>query len=97
MSRSIISNEKKCWMCGTTRNLHRHHIFHGVANRPLSEKYGCWVYLCGFHHNLSEYGVHFDKEMDTVLKKLAQKRWEDEFGIRKEFIETFGRNYLGGD
>lgn len=94
MSRSIISNERQCLLCGDTRELHKHHIYGGFGNRKLSEKYGCWVYLCANHHNMSKYGVHFDTELDMELKRLCQKKWEEKYGDREDFIRVFGRNYL---
>ncbi len=93
MSKSIISNEYECLLCGDIRGLHKHHIFQGV-NRQLSEKYGCWVYLCPYHHNMSNYGVHSDKKLDVQLKRIGQKMWEKNYGTREDFIQIFGRNYL---
>lgn len=94
--RSIMSNEKECFICRTTKDLHKHHIFSGTANRRQSEKYGCWVYLCADHHNMSNDGVHFNKPFDIVLKKYCQKIWEDveNNGTREEFIHIFGKSYL---
>lgn len=97
MAKSIISNERECLVCKTTFDLHRHHVFFGTANRKLSEQYGCWVYLCGRHHNLSNAGVHFNKPFDTKLKQICQKKWEELNGSREDFIRTFGRNYLEVD
>lgn len=94
MSRSVISNDKECIICGKSEALHRHHIYYGYANRKLSEKYGCWCYLCGYHHNLSNEGVHFDKHMDDWLKQYCQKTLESQGWSRKQFMDTFGRNYL---
>lgn len=92
MPESILSNEKKCYRCGTTLNLHRHHIFFG-SNRKWSEKYGCWVYLCGRHHNLSNEGVHSDREYDLRLKKECQQAFEKEHS-HDEFMRIFGRDWL---
>ena len=92
MSKSIISNDRVCIVCGTTENLHRHHIFYGV-NRKISEREGCWVYLCGYHHNMSNYGVHFNKKLDTDLKQMCQSTWEKDKS-REDFIKTFGRSWL---
>lgn len=89
--KSIISDEKKCYKCGTTINLHSHHIFEG-RNRKNSEKYGLKVWLCGRHHNLSKEGVHFNKEFDLELKKIAQKKFKKVY--KEEFIDIFRRNYL---
>lgn len=93
MSKSIISNERECWVCQTTLNLHRHHIFFGMANRKQSEKYGCWVYLCARHHNMSNEGVHFNKVLDNCLKKETQRRFMEVYPDL-DFVEVFGRNYL---
>jgi hypothetical protein len=94
MSKSIISNTKICFVCGSNHNLHKHHIFYGTANRKISEKYGCWIYLCPTHHNMSNSGVHFNKRLDSQLKWIAQQKWEETYGTRKDFICLFGKNYL---
>lgn len=91
MSKSILSNEKKCYVCGTTVNLHKHHIYFG-AFRPISEKYGCWCYLCGRHHNQSNDGVHFNRELDLQLKRKAQEKFSKNYDI--DFISIFHKNYL---
>lgn len=93
MAKSILSNEKECWFCGSTRALHRHHIFSGVANRKLSEKYGCWVYLCPFHHNMSDCSVHASREMDLDLKRACQLEMEKGMS-RERFREIFGKSWL---
>ena len=64
MAKSIMQTEKRCYVCGTTYNLHDHHIFYGTANRKQSEKHGFKVFLCGRHHNLSNEGVHFNPDLD---------------------------------
>lgn len=92
MPKSLLSNEKKCYVCGTTRDLHKHHIYFG-SNRKLSEKYGCWVYLCAPHHNMSNKGVHSDRELDLRLKKECQQAFEKKHS-RDEFMRIFGRNWL---
>lgn len=91
---SIIQDEKECYVCKNTIRLHSHHILYGTANRKLSELYGLKVWLCGKHHNLSNEGVHFNKELDLHLKRLAQEHYEARYGDRVDFRETFGRNYL---
>ncbi len=91
-SKSILQKEKKCWLCGSTLNLHKHHVFGGSANRAKSERYGLTVYLCAPHHNMSNEGVHFDKAFDRQLKSWAQERFEEKYGHRL-FMQVFGRNY----
>lgn len=93
--KSIISNDKVCILCGDTRNLHKHHIFYGTANRRLSEKYGCWCYLCAKHHNMSSDSVHMNHQLDLQLKQATQIILEHWRGwSRERFIQTFGRSYL---
>lgn len=91
--KSIIQENKECWVCGTTQDIHEHHIIYGTANRRLSEKYGLKVWLCGKHHNLSNEGVHFNRELDLRLKQLAQKRFKEEYP-NEDFLKIFGRNYV---
>ena len=91
--KSIISNERECFVCKKPFHLHRHHIW-GGGRRELSEKYGCWVYLCGRHHNFSDFGVHYNKSLDIKLKKLCQTKLEESGWSREKVAETFGRNYL---
>ena len=94
MSKSIISNDKKCLLCGTTVNLARHHVFYGSANRKISERDGCWVWLCTRHHNMSDAGIHFDRKFDLEVKRMCQTEWEKQYGNREDFISTFGKSYL---
>lgn len=93
MSKSIISNNRECLVCGTVFNLHKHHIY-GGSRRNTSEKYGCWCYLCARHHNWSDFGVHYDKQFDIRLKKLCQQKLIERGWTTEHFIEEFGRNYL---
>lgn len=79
-------------MCHKTGDLHSHHVF-GAANKKWSEKYGLKIWLCPEHHNMSDSGIHFNKDFDREVKKMAQLWFELEHG-HKEFIEIFGRNYL---
>lgn len=88
--KSLFSDEKLCWLCGSS-NVHKHHIFFG-PNRKLSEKYGCFVYLCPRHHNMSDYSVHFNRKLDLSFKQECQRRWVKKYG--DGFEKIFGRNYL---
>ena len=92
---SIVSNKKECFKCHNTIGLHKHHIFFGTANRKKSDKDGCWIWLCGIHHNLSKAGIHFDKDFDLQIKKLTEQKWieyyEDDIN---GFIARYGKNYL---
>jgi hypothetical protein len=94
MAKSIINNDRECFICRDINDLHKHHIIHGTANRVLSEKHGLWVFLCGKHHNMSDEGVHFNHPFDVMLKKYAQRIWEEKNGDRTQFIKIFGKSYL---
>ena len=95
--KSIISNERECFVCGKkewVEPLHKHHIL-GSYNRKRSDRDGLWVYLCPEHHNMSSMGVHFNRPFEITLKKLAQTIWERENeGGRDEFIKRYGKSYL---
>lgn len=92
-SQSILQTEKKCFITGQTEGLHKHHIFYGTGNRQVSEENGFWVWLSPEWHNMSDHGVHFDKDFDEYLKVLCQQRFE-ETHTRDEFMKLIGRNYL---
>lgn len=92
--KSVLHKTKECYVCGDTYNLHEHHVLNGVANRRLSEKRGLKVYLCAYHHNASNEGVHFNKALDTELKQMAQRYYEEHYGSREDFRREFGKSYL---
>lgn len=93
MSKSLLSNEKVCFRCGTPLNLHKHHIYSN-AFRNKSEKYGCWVYLC-FDHHVGNEGVHTHAGTQywNYLKKICQSEFEAKYG-RELFLKEFKRDYL---
>lgn len=92
--KSILQDDKACFVCGTIFGLHRHHVFYGAGNRAVSERDGCWCYLCAYHHNLSDKGVHFNKDLDLRLKRRCQEIWEETYGDRESFIRRYGKSYL---
>lgn len=81
-----------CFVCGSPY-VEVHHVIYGTANRKLSDKYGLIVPLCHEHHR-GQTGVHFKRDLDIHLKKLAQEKFEAKIGARNEFIRVFGKNYL---
>ena len=92
MAKSIIQEEKRCYMCGRKTMLERHHIMAGVANRRLSEKYGLWVWLCHDCHTGTE-GAQYDAPKSFILKMDAQAAFEKLYS-RDLWMETFRKNYL---
>lgn len=93
MADSIIQEDKKCFICGTTNNIQCHHIF-GASSRSYSEKYGLKVYLCREHHTGNN-GVHFQPKLAQMLHEIGQKKGMEHYGWSEdEFRRIFGRNYL---
>lgn len=92
MAKSIISEEKRCYICGTTQWIERHHIY-GGAFRPKSEKYGLVIYLCNKHHNQPPDGVHFNRERMDQIRAIGQRAFMEHYPD-KDFMKEFGRNFL---
>lgn len=90
--KSILQYERECYITGSTTLLHKHHIY-GGPNRKISEKNGFWVYLRYDWHNGENYGVHFNHELDLMLKRNCQREYEKTH-TREEFIKLIGRNFL---
>lgn len=67
--RSVLQEEKECFVCRTNINLQDHHIFFGTSNRKQSEKYGMKVWLCQQHHTGTR-GVHFNRGFDWSYVKI---------------------------
>lgn len=103
MNKSIIADDREdaCHYCGRVGQMHKHHIF-GGANRKWSEKYGLFIHLCPECHNMSDYSVHFNKDIMDSYHRLGQSSFELWYATkhsashaeaRAEFMRIFGRNY----
>jgi len=90
---SVLQSKKECFVCKTIYGLHKHHVLYGTANRKKSEQYGFTVWLCGRDHNLSNEGVHFNRELDLELKRLAQEQWLADGHTKEEWHREFGKWY----
>jgi hypothetical protein len=91
--KSILQDKKECYITKRTDNLHLHHIFFGTGLRKISEQNGFTVYLTAEYHNMSNKGVHFNRELDLKLKRDCQRKYEKTHS-RDEFMALIGRNYL---
>lgn len=95
MAKSILQDEKECYITGSRFNLHKHHIYFGNGYRRISEQNGFWVWIVGEYHNQSNIGIHCgNKDLDLKLKQDCQRKFE-ETHTRAEFMALIGRNYLG--
>ena len=97
--KSILQEEKECYLSGRTDWLEEHHIFYGQGRRKLSERYGLKVWLNHYWHNEppSENclcgGVHFNKELRRRLEREGQRAFEQKYpGL--DFRKLFGRSYI---
>ena len=90
MEGSIISNEEKCYICESTINLHKHHVWHG-SNRKLAEIDGLYVRLCLYcHKNLHDKGIH-----DRYLMEIGEQAYLDHYNKTiDDFIKRYGKNVL---
>ncbi|MEE0969599.1 MAG: hypothetical protein U0M06_09535 [Clostridia bacterium] len=94
MAKSIISEEKRCYICGSVRWIEIHHVF-GGADRKTSEIYGLTVPLCHYCHNEPPNGVHFNKDYRRALQAKVQRKAMKHYGWDMEaWRSLFGRNYL---
>ena len=64
-------------------------------NRTKSIEDGCCVYLCPTHHNMSDAGIHFNKQFDLEVKQSMERKWLETYDKTiDDFIKRYGRNYL---
>jgi hypothetical protein len=87
----VPTADDRCAICGRPF-AELHEVFHGTADRRLSQQYGMQVRLCPEHHRGKD-GVHFNIELDLRLKREYQQKFEAVYG-HERFMEVFGRNYL---
>lgn len=85
---NLYSTERKV-------NLKRHEVFFGRKNRQLSIKYGLIIFLTDEMHNMSDKGIHYNKEFDNQVKIIGQKAFMKYYHKSvEEFRQIFGKNYL---
>ena len=87
---SILQKERKCFICGKVGELDTHHCCSGTSNRKNSDEDGLTVYLCRTCH----IKAHDNHEIGFQLKQFAQRRWEEEYGDRQDFIRRYGKSWL---
>lgn len=90
--KSILQDEKACYLCGAVVGLELHHIFAGTANRKISTKYGLTCWLCRPCHT-GTHGAQYDKTLNMRLKAEAQLAFERTHS-HDEWMKIIGKNYL---
>ena len=90
----IMDDNYPRWRNFRDKGLVRHEIFFGRKNRQKSIDDGLVVFLTRANHNMSDYGVHFNKSFDLELKQLAQTKFCEYYNkTDDDFIKIFRRNY----
>lgn len=93
MKKSIMPKDN-LWSTEYFEGSHKHHVF-GGANRKLSEKDGLYFYLRPEMHDMSDKGIHFNKNFMNYAHKVGQRAWQEYYNKTKEdFIARYGKNYL---
>ena len=92
--KSIIQNEKVCYITGDTYDLHEHHVF-GGAYKAASDRLGLKIYLRPDWHNMADYGIHFDKELRERIQDEVQRFAMEYYGWTiEQWIIEVGRSFL---
>ena len=70
--------------------------FYSSTYRKKSEQYGFIIPIAYYLHEHEKDSVHENPNhgLDLQLKQMAQRYWEEHYGTREEFIQTFGKNGL---
>ncbi len=87
-----MQDQKYCYLCGAVTGLEEHHVFGGVANRKISEKYGLKVWLCHDHHT-GKNGAQYNRDVNQGLKQLAQTAFEARYS-HEDWMRIIRKNYL---
>ena len=90
---SIMPQDPR-WSTQRFRGCHRHEVF-GASNRQKSIEDGLVIFLRPEDHNMSEKGIHANREFDIYARKRAQLAWMEFYGKTEEqFRKRYGKNWL---
>lgn len=94
MTESLLQKNKECFLTHKTVNLHKHEIY-GASAREYCRANGIWVWVNADAHNMSNEGVHADRQEMIALKKHGQRALmiEHDWSIER-FRLMAGMNYL---
>ncbi len=82
------------WSTTRFAGSHRHEVF-GAYNRQKSIEDGLVIFLRPEDHNMSEKGIHANREFDLYAKRKAQLRWMEFYGKTEEqFRKRYGKSWL---
>ena len=88
----IMNDNPPLWRNERFNGSHRHEVFFGTSNRKISIEDGLVVFLKPELHNMSNKGVHFNREFDLMLKRQAVKIWCEYYNKTEEdFRKRYGK------
>lgn len=91
----IMPDNPPLWRNFRFPGSHRHEVFFGTANRKESIEDGLVIFLSPELHNMSDKGIHFNRNFDIWAKRAAERAWIDYYGKTvSEFINRYGKNFL---
>lgn len=83
------------WQTEREYGLVRHEVFGGRGRRELSIEDGLVIFLTPEMHNVTDKGIHFNKQFDLYAKRIGEKRWIEYYNKTEEdFIKRYGKSYL---
>lgn len=89
-----IMPEDLLWKTKRFSGSHRHEVF-GGPNRRRSIKDGLVIFLTPEMHNMSNAGIHFNKQFMEYAHKIGQLAWMEYYHKTKEdFIKEYGKSYI---
>lgn len=88
MNKSILQDNKECYITGATNGLDKHHVFNGPL-RKWSDTEGLWVWL---RHDV-HMAIHNSPDQMRRLKQAGQRAYEEKHS-REEFMAHAHKNYL---
>lgn len=92
--KSIIQDEKVCYLTGRCDHLEEHHVFGGM-NRKNSEKYGLKIWLTADKHKFKKDSVHMNRELADQIKAEVQMIAMEHYDWSvEEFRLIFGKSYV---
>ena len=91
----IMNDNPPLWRNYRFYNSARHECFYGLRNRQKSIDDGLVVFLTPELHNMSDKGVHFNKQFRSYMQKEAQKIWMQYYNkTEDDFRKRYGKSYL---
>ena len=91
----IMPDHPPYWRNHREFGLHRHEVFFGTANRQKSIRDGLVIFLTPELHNMSNNGIHFNRNFDIAVKRAGERAWMEYYGKTiEEFRKEYGKNYL---